>query len=63
MSSSTQENRPLLTGPEPSNDPEYGRSTDSQRNDHQKPDGESEDGNRGLTASFHHIDDAHQQTT
>ncbi|KAG0716570.1 Proton-coupled amino acid transporter 4 [Chionoecetes opilio] len=64
MSSSTQENRPLLNAPEPGNDAEVGRSTDSQTvEDHPKPEETSEDGNRGLTASFHHIDDAHQQTT
>ncbi|XP_063861777.1 proton-coupled amino acid transporter 2-like isoform X4 [Scylla paramamosain] len=63
MSTTTQENRPLLIGPEPTNDPESARSHDSQRSDHPKGDETSEDGNRGLTASFHHIDDSHQQTT
>lgn len=63
MSSSNQENRPLLTGPDSNTDLEQqGRSSSSHQNDHPKPN-EREDENDGLTASGHHIDDAHQQTT
>lgn len=62
MASSSQENRPLLTAPDTnSTDPEQARSSGAHPNDHPRHDEREE--NDGLTASGHHIDDAHQQTT
>lgn len=62
MASCNQENRPLLTAPDTNTDPEQARSSNSQPSEHHKPD-ERQNANSGLTASGHHIDDAHQQTT
>ncbi|XP_068201426.1 proton-coupled amino acid transporter-like protein CG1139 [Palaemon carinicauda] len=62
MPRSTQENRPLLNGGEADPDPELCRSQSSQGHEGDDDEG-NEDLDLGLTASGHHIDDAHQQTT
>ncbi|XP_045622971.1 neutral amino acid uniporter 4 isoform X2 [Procambarus clarkii] len=61
MPGSTQENRPLLPTLEP--DLEHARTQASQRCNDNRSDVVDDDHNSGLTASGHHIDDAHQQTT
>lgn len=63
MPRSTQENRPLLNGGEVDPDPELCRSQSSQGHADDDDEEENEDLDLGLTASGHHIDDAHQQTT
>ncbi|XP_042228127.1 proton-coupled amino acid transporter-like protein CG1139 [Homarus americanus] len=65
MPRSTQENRPLLTGSDPDPDPdmEQARPQLPQSCDDQRSELEDEAEDSGLTASGHHIDDAHQQTT
>lgn len=63
MPGRTQENRPLLTGSDPICDPELARSPVSQSHEEPRSDEEAEADDSGLTASGHHIDDAHQQTT
>lgn len=62
---STHEHRPLLTGADadPDPDPEICVSQTSPNCDDQGSDGEETADDLGLTASGHHIDDAHQQTT
>ncbi|XP_053651557.1 proton-coupled amino acid transporter-like protein CG1139 isoform X1 [Cherax quadricarinatus] len=57
------ETRPLLTAPNPDPDLERAKTQVSQRYDDHRPDVDNVDDDSGLTASGHHIDDAHQQTT
>ncbi|XP_037776225.1 proton-coupled amino acid transporter-like protein CG1139 [Penaeus monodon] len=60
MPRGTTEHQPLLTEP----DPELARSQMSRDGEEPVSDGEGEEHDEsGLTASGHHIDDAHQQTT
>ncbi|XP_071522232.1 neutral amino acid uniporter 4-like [Panulirus ornatus] len=63
MPGGTQEHRPLLTGSDPSPDPEQGKTLVSQSYDDRRSDEDDNEDDSGLTASGHHIDDAHQQTT
>ncbi|KAK7065350.1 hypothetical protein SK128_004658 [Halocaridina rubra] len=59
---SLQENRPLLSGSEQDHEAEISRSH-STHNEEQGIEDEDNRENDGLTASGHHIDDSHQQTT
>ncbi|KAK4325594.1 hypothetical protein Pmani_003836 [Petrolisthes manimaculis] len=63
MPGNTQENRPLLTGGDPSQDPELARPPPTQTANEEEEVDDEQDDNEGLTASGHHIDDSHQQTT
>lgn len=63
MSGSAQENRPLLTGGDPNQDPELARPPPPQTVDGEEDVDNEHDDNEGFTASGHHIDDSHQQTT